>query len=100
VPTEFELKVYERTREIPPGMVTSYSELARAIGKPRAWRAVGNALKKNPSPISVPCHRVVRSDMRIGGFSKGALEKERLLRSEGVRIEKGRVVGEIFRFKS
>jgi methylated-DNA-[protein]-cysteine S-methyltransferase len=96
--TEFERRVYERTREIPLGMVTTYGEIAKAIGTPNASRAVGNALNRNPLPVEVPCHRVVRSDMSLGGFSRGAGTKERLLRGEGILVVNGRVAGRIFRF--
>lgn len=98
--TDFQHRVYEKTKEIPKGRVTTYREVAKAIGRPKAWRAVGTALNKNPYPIEVPCHRVIRSDMLLGGFSKGAEEKKRLLEKEGVVIEKDRVRGEIFRLSS
>jgi methylated-DNA-[protein]-cysteine S-methyltransferase len=89
--TEFENLVYKKTREIPKGKVATYGELARAIARPGAARAVGNALNKNPTPIAVPCHRVVRSDFSIGGFARGTEEKIRLLKIEGVEIEDGNV---------
>jgi len=60
----------------------TYAEVARAIGKPKAARAVGNALNKNRNP-EIPCHRVVRSDGKIGGYNKGTKLKIRLLQSEG-----------------
>ncbi|MFQ5800431.1 MAG: methylated-DNA--[protein]-cysteine S-methyltransferase, partial [Candidatus Hydrothermarchaeales archaeon] len=87
--TDFQRMVYEKTKEIPRGRVTTYQEVANAIDRPKAWRAVANALNKNPHPIEVPCHRVIRSDMLLGGFSRGAEEKKRLLEEEGVVIEKG-----------
>ncbi len=80
--TEFERKVYAATRRIPPGEVRTYGEIARAIGKPGASRAVGNALGKNPACIVIPCHRVVASD-GLGGFTGGLAWKRRLLRLEG-----------------
>jgi len=66
--------------------VTTYKELARALGRPRAWRAVANALARNPNPIKIPCHRVVRSDGKIGGYKLGVQRKARLLIEEGVEI--------------
>jgi methylated-DNA-[protein]-cysteine S-methyltransferase len=93
--TEFESLVYEKTMEIPQGRVTTYRELARAIGRPGAVRAVGNALNKNPTPTVVPCHRVVRSDLSIGGFARGSEEKIRLLKIEGVEIEDSRLNGRV-----
>jgi methylated-DNA-[protein]-cysteine S-methyltransferase len=96
--TKFQRIVYDKTMEIPLGRVTSYKEIARAINRPKAFRAVGNALNKNPTPIAVPCHRVVKSDLRIGGFARGSAHKTRLLEEEGVIIEEGLVRGEIFTY--
>jgi O-6-methylguanine DNA methyltransferase len=67
---------------IPFGETVSYAELARRIGKPRAVRAVAQACGKNPLPIVIPCHRVIRSDGTIGGYSGGIRWKQRLLRFE------------------
>lgn len=91
-PTDFELKVYEKTKEIPKGMIATYGEIAKAINCPNASRAVGNALNKNPHPVVVPCHRVVRSDLSVGGFSKGTELKAFLLMQEGVKISNSRVL--------
>lgn len=82
--TEFERNVYWAVLRIPKGRVRSYSWVAAAIGKPRAVRAVGNALNKNPYIGIVPCHRVVRSDGSIGGFARGVVAKRRMLMREGV----------------
>ncbi len=81
--TEFERRVLEAAREIPCGEVVCYSELARRIGKPKAARAVGNALGANPIPVVVPCHRVVRRDGGLGGYGGGVEYKRRLLGIEG-----------------
>lgn len=81
--TEFERRVYEATRHIPFGKVATYGQIAMAIGKPKAQRAVGNALGKNPIGIVVPCHRVVASN-GLGGYSGGLEYKKKLLRHEGV----------------
>ena len=80
--TEFERKVYEATRKIPPGEVRTYGEIAAAIGNAGASRAVGNALAKNPACIVIPCHRVVGTN-GLGGFTGGLEWKRRLLRLEG-----------------
>ena len=80
--TEFERKVYAATRRIPPGEVRTYGDIARAIGRPGASRAVGNALGKNPACIVIPCHRVVASN-GLGGFTGGLAWKRKLLRLEG-----------------
>ncbi len=87
----FAEKIFERLKKIPAGKVTTYKALATACGNPQATRAVGNILNKNPSLISVPCHRVVRSDGRIGGYVLGTKEKTKLLRKEGVEIYAGKV---------
>ena len=93
--SEFQRRVYDATRKIPRGRVTTYGYLATAIGC-RSSRAVGQALKVNPFAPEVPCHRVIRSDLTIGGFS-GALrgpqieKKKALLREEGVRFDGDRL---------
>ncbi|MDI9644172.1 MAG: methylated-DNA--[protein]-cysteine S-methyltransferase [Candidatus Verstraetearchaeota archaeon] len=76
---------------IPRGYVASYGDVASAIGKPSLARAVGAAMSRNPFPLVVPCHRVVRSDMSLGGFSYGVDLKERLLEREGVEVTGGKV---------
>ena len=83
-PTPFESKVYDAVKRIPEGRVRSYGWVAKKIGRPGTYRAVGNALNKNPYPIIVPCHRVVRSDGSLGGFSKGPKAKMKLLKAEGL----------------
>jgi len=96
---KFEEAVYAKVREIPRGRVATYKEVAIAIGKDKAYRAVGNALNRNPHPKTVPCHRVVRSDLKIGGFSKGIRAKKKLLTEEGVKFDGKRVRPEfLFRF--
>lgn len=83
----FQRRVLLAAAEIPRGKVTTYAELARRIGKPRAARAVGQALARNPLPIILPCHRVLASDGSLGGYSapNGVRTKARLLALEGVR---------------
>ncbi len=76
--SRFRRSVWAQTRKIPFGEVRSYGWVARKIGQPRASRAVGRALKENPWPLLVPCHRVVRSDGSLGGFNSG-LKWKRLL---------------------
>ncbi len=86
--TDFQIKVWNAISKIPKGKVKTYKELARLIRKPKASRAVANACGKNPFPIKIPCHRVIRSDGRLGGYSgKGGIKtKRKLLRNEGVFI--------------
>ena len=87
--TKFQLKVWNYLKTIPRGKVKSYLEVAKAIKKPRAFRAVANAVGKNPYPPIIPCHRVIRSDGSLGGYSaKGGIKKKRLLlASENVKIK-------------
>ena len=86
--TDFQIKVWNAISKIPKGKVKTYKELARSIRKPKASRAVANACGKNPFPIKIPCHRVIRSDGKLGGYSgKGGIKtKRKLLRNEGVFI--------------
>lgn len=81
--TEFQKRVWNALREVPYGEVVTYGELARRAGNPSASRAVGGAMSKNPLPIVVPCHRVIASGRKIGGFTGGLSLKQRLLRLEG-----------------
>lgn len=81
--TEFQRSVWNGLLRIPYGKVIGYSELAEMIGRPNAHRAAGNANGKNPIPIFIPCHRVIRSDGTIGGYSSGIEIKKRLLALEG-----------------
>jgi O-6-methylguanine DNA methyltransferase len=86
--TPFQRLVLEKTREIPYGEVRSYQWVAREIGARRAVRAVGTALAKNPIPFLIPCHRVVRTDGRIGHYSAGgSTMKSKILAFEGVDVE-------------
>jgi len=73
-------------QRVPAGMVTTYGDIASAVGNPDASRAVGRILNKNPNPVIVPCHRVVRSDGTIGGYAFGKRSKMRLLVREGMRF--------------
>tara|TARA_B100001175_G_scaffold287451_1_gene269909 strand:+ start:505 stop:783 length:279 start_codon:yes stop_codon:yes gene_type:complete len=86
--TSFQLKVWNYLKKIPKGNVKSYKDVAKGIGKPKAYRAVANAIGKNPYPPQIPCHRVIRSDGKLGGYSGngGIKEKRRLLKSEKILI--------------
>jgi O-6-methylguanine DNA methyltransferase len=84
--TEFERAVLKKALEIPPGEVRPYSWIAKEIGAPGAVRAAGSALAKNPVPLLIPCHRVVRSDGHIGKYSLGgSVAKRKLLEAEGAQ---------------
>ena len=89
--TDFERDVLVRTFEIPKGKVSTYKRMAEKIGKPRAYRAVGNALHKNPLAPVVPCHRVVKSDGRIAGEGQSVEARRRLLEQEGIPLDGNRV---------
>lgn len=88
--TPFQQKVWDAISKIPKGKVRTYSQLAEDLGKPSAFRAVASACGKNPNLIVVPCHRVVRTDGGLGGYSgPGGLEaKKKLLKLEGVDLER------------
>jgi O-6-methylguanine DNA methyltransferase len=83
----FERAVLEKALEIPAGQVRPYWWIAREIGRPRAVRAVGSALGRNPVPFVIPCHRVVRGDGRIGEYIFGSEGKRALLQAEGVDVD-------------
>lgn len=89
--TEFEREVLVTAFEIPRGKVSTYKRIAEKIGKPHAYRAVGNALHKNPLAPIVPCHRVIRSDGHLGGHGEGVKARKRLLEEEGIPFRRGRV---------
>ncbi len=89
----FDSDVYEFLKKVPEGRVVTYGLVARAIGRPRAARQVGNALHRNPTPVVVPCHRVVNREGRLApAFAFGGIEKQaELLRGEGVEVKDGYV---------
>ena len=82
--TDFQIKVWNELNKIPSGETKTYKEIAKILGNPKAARAVANACGENPYPITIPCHRVIRSDGGLGGYSgEGGVEKKRqLLESE------------------
>jgi O-6-methylguanine DNA methyltransferase len=84
--TEFQKSVWRALRKIRRGQTKSYGEIARAIGNPKAVRAVGGACGANPIPVLVPCHRVLAANGKIGGFSGGLDWKRKLLEGEGIKI--------------
>lgn len=90
MPTAFEEKVYKYCAKIPKGKVSTYGAIAKAM-KSKAFRAVGQALNKNSYAPKVPCHRVIASDGSLGGFASGVKNKIKLLKKEGLVIEKGKI---------
>lgn len=97
--TEFGKKVLKETTSIPYGKTKTYSQIAEAIGKPKACRAVGNALNKNPVPIVIPCHRVIRNNGGLGGFYAGVKLKKMLLFLENSKINIDKRKGNVFIIK-
>jgi O-6-methylguanine DNA methyltransferase len=85
--TPFQRKVLNAASGVPFGEVASYGDIARRIGNPKARRAVGGALGKNPVAIVIPCHRVVAADGSIGGYTGGLDIKRELMRIEGISLE-------------
>jgi len=86
--TKFQKKVWNYLKSIPKGKTKTYKQVAAAIKKPKSIRAVANAIGKNPYPPKIPCHRVIRSDGSIGGYSgKGGIKtKKLLLKKEGITL--------------
>ena len=86
--TPFQIKVWKEIAKIPKGKTKTYKEIAIKIGHPNNARAVANACGKNPYPLIIPCHRVIRSDGSLGGYSgKGGLKTKRfLLKKEGIKL--------------
>ena len=89
-PLAFSEKVWQLCKKIPKGKVTTYKEIAAAM-KTNAYRAVGNALSRNPHSPVVPCHRVVGSDGSLVGFARGLRKKAEMLRKEGIAVRKGKI---------
>tara|TARA_Y100000816_G_C25706825_1_gene373229 strand:+ start:316 stop:588 length:273 start_codon:yes stop_codon:yes gene_type:complete len=86
--TKLQLKVWNYLKKIPRGTIKTYMQVAKAVGKPNAVRAIANAIGKNPYPPQIPCHRVIRSDGSIGGYSGkgGTKTKRKLLKKEGIIV--------------
>jgi O-6-methylguanine DNA methyltransferase len=84
--TEFQKSVWNALRKISSGKTKSYGEIAQAIGRPKAVRAVGGACGANPIPVLVPCHRVLAANKKLGGFSGGLDWKRSLLKREGIKF--------------
>jgi len=97
---KLEHKVYEKLLQVPKGKVTTYSELAKAVGLKNGQRAIGRIMNKNPFPVIVPCHRVILSTGKIGGYAWGEKIKTNMLSKEGVKIKKGKILDKdkIYRF--
>ena len=84
--SDFKEKIFKVVRKIPKGKTATYKEVAVLTGRPRAWRAVGNILNKNFN-LKIPCHRVIRSDGKIGCYNRGVSKKKLLLKMEQVKTK-------------
>jgi methylated-DNA-[protein]-cysteine S-methyltransferase len=82
-----EQDVYVLLSKIPPGKVSTYGDIAKALGHPKAARAIGRIIANNPNPISIPCHRVVKSNGEIGDFAYGEQRKREILEKEGIKFQ-------------
>ena len=86
----FNQQCYKVLQKVPRGKVTTYKELAKVLHS-KAYRAVGNAMNRNPYAPYVPCHRVVKSNGEVGGFASGTRKKISMLKKEGIKIVKGKI---------
>lgn len=94
-------KIYKKLLEVPKGKITTYGELAKAVGLKNGQRAVGKIMNKNPYPVIIPCHRVIKSDGKIGGYAYGEKIKSNMLSKEGIKIQNGKILdleNSIYRF--
>lgn len=89
--SQFSERVYMVVKQIPKGKVATYGQIANFAGKPKAARAVGQALHRNPYAPAVPCHRVVSGSGDLCGFARGLKAKEKILKSEGIKVVNQRV---------
>jgi methylated-DNA-[protein]-cysteine S-methyltransferase len=94
-------KIYKKLLEVPKGKITTYGELAKAVGLKNGQRAVGKIMNKNPYPVIIPCHRVIKSDGKVGGYAYGEEIKSNMLTKEGIKIKNGKILdleNTIYRF--
>ncbi len=87
-----EQQIYKKLTEVPQGKVTTYGELAKAVGLKNGQRIIGQIMKKNPYPAIIPCHRVVNSDGKVGGYAYGVDIKTNMLQKEGIKIQNGKIL--------
>ena len=96
-----EQKIYKKLLDVPKGKITTYGDLAKAVGLKNGQRVVGKIMNKNPSPVIVPCHRVVMSTGKIGGYAYGEHIKTKMLNDEGIKIQNGKILdlkNKLFKF--
>jgi len=85
-------KVYKKLLQVPKGKITTYGELAKAVGLQNGQRAIGKIMNKNPYPVIIPCHRVVSSNGTIGGYAFGQDVKTNMLTKEGIKIHNRKIL--------
>jgi len=85
-------KIFKKLLEVPKGQITTYGELAKAVGLKNGQRSVGKIMNKNPYPVIIPCHRVVMSTGKVGGYAYGEHVKIKMLNDEGIKIKNGKIV--------
>ena len=96
-----EQKIYKKLLEVPKGQITTYGELAKAVGLKNGQRIIGKIMNKNPYPVIIPCHRVVMATGKIGGYAYGEHGKIKLLNDEGIQIKNGKIIDlekKVYRF--
>lgn len=84
-------RVYKKLLQVPKGKVTTYGELAKAVGLENGQRVIGQIMNRNPFPVVIPCHRVVKSDGKVGGYFYGEQVKSKMLSDEGIQIKNGKI---------
>jgi len=94
-------KIYKKLLQVPKGQITTDGELAKSVGLKNGQRDVGKMMNKNPYPVIIPCHRVVMSTGKIGGYAYGENVKTKMLNDEGIEIQNGKIIdlkNKIYRF--
>lgn len=94
----FNERCYAVLKKIPKGKITTYKEIAKALNS-KAYRAVGKAMNKNPHSPLVPCHRVINSNGKLGGFASGLKNKIKMLKKEGIEINNGKIILDKYLYK-
>jgi len=85
-------RIYKKLLKVPRGYVTTYGELSKSVGLKNGQRLVGKIMNKNPCPVIIPCHRVVLSTGKVGGYTFGENVKATMLNDEGIQIENGKII--------
>ena len=85
-------KVYKKLLEVQEGEITTYGDLAKAVGLKNGQRVIGRIMNKNPYPVIIPCHRVVNSNGKVGGYAYGQDVKSNMLTKEGIKIKNGKIL--------